>query len=74
MCAAVDMLTGFAGRKVLVLGDIGELGDWAEQGHREVGAYAAGKVDALYAVGPNMAHAVDAFGAAVRDISPPRPS
>ncbi|WQG58875.1 UDP-N-acetylmuramoyl-tripeptide--D-alanyl-D-alanine ligase [Pseudomonas sp. RTB3] len=61
--AAVDLLNGFAGRKVLVLGDIGELGDWAEQGHREVGAYAAGKVDALYAVGPNMAHAVAAFGA-----------
>ncbi len=60
--AAVDLLKGFAGRKVLVLGDIGELGDWAEQGHREVGAYAVGKVDALYAVGPNMAHAVSAFG------------
>ena len=64
--AAVDLLTGFAGRKVLVLGDIGELGDWAEQGHREVGAYAAGKVDALYAVGTNMAHAVDAFGPGAR--------
>ncbi len=60
--AAVDLLKTFAGRKVLVLGDIGELGDWAEQGHREVGAYAAGKVDALYAVGTNMAHAVTAFG------------
>ncbi|WLH69408.1 UDP-N-acetylmuramoyl-tripeptide--D-alanyl-D-alanine ligase [Pseudomonas sp. FP2309] len=60
--AAVDLLKGFDGRKVLVLGDIGELGDWAEQGHREVGAYAAGKVDALYAVGTNMAHAVNAFG------------
>ena len=64
--AAVDLLTGFVGRKVLVLGDIGELGDWAEQGHREVGAYAAGKVDALYAVGTNMAHAVDAFGPGAR--------
>ncbi|WP_348748767.1 UDP-N-acetylmuramoyl-tripeptide--D-alanyl-D-alanine ligase [Pseudomonas rhodesiae] len=64
--AAVDLLKGFAGRKVLVLGDIGELGDWAEQGHREVGAYAAGKVDALYAVGPNMAHAVAAFGSDAR--------
>lgn len=64
--AAVDLLTGFDGRKVLVLGDIGELGDWAEQGHREVGAYAAGKVDALYAVGTNMAHAVNAFGPGAR--------
>ena len=47
----------------VVLGDIGELGEWAEQGHREVGAYAAGKVDSLYAVGPLTAHAIDAFGA-----------
>ncbi|MGC5703690.1 UDP-N-acetylmuramoyl-tripeptide--D-alanyl-D-alanine ligase [Pseudomonas sp. NFXW11] len=62
MCAAVDILAGFSGRTVLVLGDIGELGEWAEQGHRDVGAYAAGKVSALYAVGPMMAHAVAAFG------------
>jgi UDP-N-acetylmuramoyl-tripeptide--D-alanyl-D-alanine ligase len=62
MCAAVDILAAFSGRTVLVLGDMGELGDWAEQGHRDVGAYAAGKVSALYAVGPLMAHAVKAFG------------
>jgi UDP-N-acetylmuramoyl-tripeptide--D-alanyl-D-alanine ligase len=63
MCAAIDILAGFPGRTVLVLGDIGELGDWAEEGHRQVGAYAVGKVNALYAVGPLMAHAVSAFGA-----------
>lgn len=62
MCAAVDILAGFSGRTVLVLGDIGELGQWAEEGHREVGDYAKDKVDALYAVGPMMAHAVKAFG------------
>ena len=62
VAAATDILAGFSGRTVLVLGDIGELGDWAEQGHRDVGEYAAGKVDALYAVGPLMAHAVKAFG------------
>ena len=62
MCAAVDILAGFSGRTVLVLGDIGELGEWAEQGHRDVGEYARGKVCALYAVGPLMAHAVNAFG------------
>ncbi|MDU9390633.1 UDP-N-acetylmuramoyl-tripeptide--D-alanyl-D-alanine ligase [Pseudomonas sp. zfem002] len=61
-CAAVDILAGFSGRTVLVLGDIGELGQWAEEGHRQVGDYARGKVDALYAVGPMMAHAVKAFG------------
>ncbi|MDF9616870.1 UDP-N-acetylmuramoyl-tripeptide--D-alanyl-D-alanine ligase [Pseudomonas entomophila] len=62
MCAAIDILAGFSGRTVLVLGDIGELGQWAEEGHRQVGDYARGKVDALYAVGNNMAHAVKAFG------------
>src|SRR5476651_2614194 len=62
IAAAVDILAGFSGRTVLVLGDIGELGEWAEQGHREVGAYAADKVSALYAVGPMMVHAVNAFG------------
>jgi len=66
MCAAVDILAGISGRTVLVLGDMGELGEWAEQGHRDVGAHAAGKVDALYAVGPLMAHAVAAFGAGGR--------
>ncbi|WP_060483266.1 UDP-N-acetylmuramoyl-tripeptide--D-alanyl-D-alanine ligase [Pseudomonas sp. NBRC 111119] len=63
MCAAIDILAAFSGRTVLVLGDIGELGQWAEEGHRQVGDYARGKVDALYAVGANMAHAVQAFGA-----------
>ncbi|MBD8475967.1 UDP-N-acetylmuramoyl-tripeptide--D-alanyl-D-alanine ligase [Pseudomonas sp. CFBP 8770] len=63
MCAAVDILAGFSGRTVLVLGDIGELGAWAEAGHRQVGEYAVGKVDALYAVGPLMSHAVAVFGA-----------
>jgi UDP-N-acetylmuramoyl-tripeptide--D-alanyl-D-alanine ligase len=63
MCAAIDILAGFSGRTVLVLGDIGELGEWAIEGHRQVGEYARGKVDALYAVGPLMANAVEAFGA-----------
>jgi UDP-N-acetylmuramoyl-tripeptide--D-alanyl-D-alanine ligase len=69
VCAAIDILAGFPGRRVLVLGDIGELGAWAEQGHRQVGSYAAGKVDALYAVGPLMVHAVAEFGAAARHFS-----
>ncbi|AXM96337.1 UDP-N-acetylmuramoyl-tripeptide--D-alanyl-D-alanine ligase [Pseudomonas plecoglossicida] len=63
MCAAIDILAGFSGRTVLVLGDIGELGQWAEEGHRQVGDYARGKVDAVYATGTNMIHAVKAFGA-----------
>ncbi|WXL25007.1 UDP-N-acetylmuramoyl-tripeptide--D-alanyl-D-alanine ligase [Ectopseudomonas mendocina] len=66
VCAAIDILAGFSTRTVLVLGDIGELGAWAEQGHRQVGSYAVGKVDALYAVGPLMAFAVSEFGQGAR--------
>lgn len=62
VCAAIDILAGFSGRTVLVLGDMGELGAWAVEGHHQVGTYAVGKVDALYAVGPLMVHAVAAFG------------
>ena len=69
ICAAIDVLAGFAGRTVLALGDMGELGEWAEQGHREVGSYAKGKVDTLFAVGPLMKHAVDAFGVGGRHFS-----
>lgn len=64
--AATDVLAGFSGRTLLVLGDMGELGEWAEQSHVDVGCYAAGKVDALLAVGPLMKHAVEAFGAGGR--------
>jgi UDP-N-acetylmuramoyl-tripeptide--D-alanyl-D-alanine ligase len=66
MKAAVDVLKGFAGRTILVLGDMGELGEWAESAHYEVGEYAQGKVSALYAVGPLMKHAVKAFGSGAR--------
>jgi len=66
ICAAIDVLAGFAGRTVLVLGDMGELGSWAEQGHQEVGRYAVGKVSTLFAVGPLMKHAVEAFGHGAR--------
>lgn len=66
ICAATDVLAAFSGRTLLVLGDMGELGDWAEQSHADVGRYAAGKIDALLAVGPLMKHAVEAFGAGGR--------
>jgi UDP-N-acetylmuramoyl-tripeptide--D-alanyl-D-alanine ligase len=39
------------GRKVAVLGDMLELGDFGERGHRMVGARAVGVVDQLLAVG-----------------------
>ncbi|TWI58471.1 UDP-N-acetylmuramoyl-tripeptide--D-alanyl-D-alanine ligase [Pseudomonas duriflava] len=66
MKAAVDVLSGFTGRTVLVAGDMGELGEWATEAHAELGSYAHNKVSALYGVGPLMAHAVEAFGVNAR--------
>ena len=54
MRAAIDVLTSLPGegRRIAVLGDMLELGDFAQEHHREVGAYLARKgVDMLVAVG-----------------------
>ncbi len=62
--AAIDVLAGMSGRRVLALGTMAELGDAADDLHREVGAYAreAG-IDALWTAGPHTACAAQAFGA-----------
>lgn len=56
--AAIDVLQTMPGQRILVLGDMGELGEWAEHEHAQIGEYANGKVDAVFAVGPLMQHAV----------------
>ena len=58
------MLAGSgSGRKVLVLGDMGELGEETPKLHFEVGEYASQRqIDALYGLGPYTAQAVKAFG------------
>jgi UDP-N-acetylmuramoyl-tripeptide--D-alanyl-D-alanine ligase len=63
MKAALKVLAARSGRKVLVMGDMGELGEDAEAMHAEVGAFAkdAG-IDALLALGELARHAVQAFG------------
>lgn len=61
--AAIDVLARAPGRKLLVLGDMGEVGDQGRDFHIEIGAYARERgIDALYAMGELAAHAVRAFG------------
>ena len=53
MKASIDVLDMAIGRKVAVLGDMGELGDDASALHKEVGEYAAKKgIDVVCAIGP----------------------
>jgi UDP-N-acetylmuramoyl-tripeptide--D-alanyl-D-alanine ligase len=62
--AALDYLKPLKGTRILVLGDMAELGPQAVELHREIGAYAAGRCDVLASIGSLAAHAADAFGAA----------
>jgi UDP-N-acetylmuramoyl-tripeptide--D-alanyl-D-alanine ligase len=49
--AALNLLAEMDGRKVAVLGDMRELGDYTQEGHRMVGRRAADVADILVAVG-----------------------
>jgi len=63
MKAALRVLAEEHGRKVFVMGDMGELGAGAAAMHAEVGAFARQTgIDALMAVGESSRHAVQAFG------------
>ncbi|MEM5330544.1 UDP-N-acetylmuramoyl-tripeptide--D-alanyl-D-alanine ligase [Paraburkholderia sp. JHI2823] len=62
--AAIDVLASHASPRVLVLGDMGEVGDDGPAFHREVGAYANERgIDALYTLGDAARDSAAAFGA-----------
>lgn len=63
LAAAIEVLAGFTGKHILVLGDMGELGDEARELHAQAGRFArAHGVDRLYTVGPMAAAAAESFG------------
>jgi len=62
--AAIDLLAAASAPRILVLGDMGEVGDRGVEYHREVGAYAKSRgIEALLGTGPAMRDACAAFGA-----------
>ena len=61
--AAIDLVAGYDGERLLVLGDMGEVGERGPEFHREVGSYARERgVSALFAIGQMARDAVAAFG------------
>ncbi len=63
MRAAIDVLAAIPGRKIFVLGDMGEVGEQVGQFHDELGGYAKSMgIDLLLALGEHSAAAVRNFG------------
>lgn len=70
--AAIDVLSSLASPRVLVLGDMGEVGNQGPAMHREVGVYAATQgVEHLLALGEATVESVQAFGEAGQHLTSP---
>jgi UDP-N-acetylmuramoyl-tripeptide--D-alanyl-D-alanine ligase len=62
--AGIEVLSQLDGKKWLVLGDMAELGDFAEASHAEIGAFArAHGIERLFATGALTVGTVESFGA-----------
>jgi len=68
--AALELLAGLPGRRGAVLGEMLELGEAAEEGHRAVGEAAARTVEWLVVVGSGASGIAD--GALAAGMEPPR--
>jgi len=60
--AALDYLAGLRGERILVLGDMAELGAEGPGLHAEIGTAARSRCDALLSIGDLAAHAAEAYG------------
>jgi UDP-N-acetylmuramoyl-tripeptide--D-alanyl-D-alanine ligase len=62
MRAAIDVLASLPGPRMLVIGDMGEVGDQGAEFHAEVGAWARQRgIETVFALGHESRHSVEAF-------------
>lgn len=70
--AGIDVLAGTIGRKILVLGDMGEIGDASAQYHDEIGGYAKSQgVDFMFCMGDASQVACRSFGGGAQHFRQP---
>jgi UDP-N-acetylmuramoyl-tripeptide--D-alanyl-D-alanine ligase len=67
--AALDYLSRLLGTRILVLGDMAELGAESVELHREIGAYAQSRCDVLFSIGELARHAATAYGAGAQSFT-----
>lgn len=68
--AGLAVLAKAAGKKIMVLGDMGELGDSARDAHACIGSEARfSGIDKLFTLGELSAYAVDRFGPGAKHFS-----
>lgn len=70
MRAAIDVLASCPSPRILVAGDMGEVGENARAFHEEIGMYAKQKgIEKMLCLGENMSHAAEVFGAGAEALS-----
>ena len=68
--AAIDVLASRPGKRILVLGDMAELGSLSSKSHREIGAYAREQnIDGLFITGRFAEHTARGFGDAAQNFA-----